>query len=253
MKWLKNLFVSNVDVEAINNEGRNYARTVKIACARKDIDATERACSDLFHYLEWKEPTVTAPKARQLIGFLYHDIGADCRGVGLREFAERAYHRAISVLLSIRGNSKLARSQIAACNNQLGLIFFETAQRERAVPFFDKAIEIRRELSTSYPDDAENKIYLAGALCNHGHVSRELGQNSSAHSFYEQSLELIEKTIPTCDCGCRDMLAEMISHSTNHPHWIFTAHQFRRNVELGLSYLQKQKSPDKKSEQNEAP
>lgn len=240
VNWITNLFTARKQWDQVAASGRFFVEAVKSAKQRNDATAVAAACAAAFSDFDQKDKVIANLKARWLLGCCFSDVGAEYRELGLRNEAETAYRRGIAVLGPLVSNSRYAhkaRSQIAACNNQLGLLYMDTGSLEESGAFFAEAIRIRYELCRTCPQDNENKVYLAGALCNWGNLALQQKRNVEAAAFYQDSVKLLDEAIPRCDCGCRDGIAHALSAAQGFLHWIVLAQQFRRNAQAGLAAL----------------
>lgn len=206
----------------------------------------EERCGALRTYLETLAAKSTDDETNKVIGAGYFDLGSLYRQMTRVPEAEAAYAKAIEVFTKLNEKpeaTQFATSHLAACQNHLGLLYMDCGRAEQATTAFEQAIAMRRELLTKYPDDSQNQVYLGGALCNLAHLAREAGQAERALALYDESIELLEAAIPSCDCGCRDALADAFSQLQGHPHWILIAHDFRRNAEEGRSLVSGDAAP----------
>ncbi len=229
--------------------GRDCSQSAKLitlsnavdrALAANDLDLAKACCAELRSYLESLLPEQSIPVVQRLLGAGYFDLGSGLRQLGMKSEAEESYARSESFLARLSNHRKhrpFALSQLAACKNHFGLLYMELGPREKAVPALDEAIRMRREIAKRLPDDGENRVHLGGALCNRGHVAREMGDSQAAERFYRESMTAISEGIPSCDCGCRESMAMVASKAAGHPHWILLAHRFMANAAQGLIKL----------------
>jgi tetratricopeptide (TPR) repeat protein len=196
----------------------------------------EQACRAVISYLAGIAEERDDDDARKLLGLGYLDLGAVHRILRRTADAERFYAAAIAMFESLAksdSQARFANSQLAACQNHLGLLYMDCGPVDKAVDALENTMTQRRHLVNQFPDDLENQVYLAGTICNRAHIARESGENDLAMAYYDESLQIIDRAIPPCDCGCRDAIVGAISLASGHPHWILTAHEYRRNAEAG--------------------
>jgi tetratricopeptide (TPR) repeat protein len=201
--------------------------------------ATEK-CASLQRFLDSLAKDRKYPDVRWCVGLGYFDLGFAFRRMLKKPEAEAAYRESIGQLESLtedRHYSHVASSRLAGCHNHLGLLQMDCGHLEQAIAPLELAIQMRRQVTKKWPGDRENQVYLAGSLCNRAHVASQLGEREAAISWYDESLRVLEKAVPPCECGCRDMIASAVSQAMGHPHWITTAEQFRTNAEAGRRWL----------------
>lgn len=148
--------------------------------------------------------------------------------LGCPDEAAAELERARGVLEDLRAASlerEVVDAQLPACLNNLGLLALDGGQHAVAVTHFEAAAAYRRSRRALEPMDQDNVVYLGGTLCNHGHALRELGRTTDAVAMYQQSIDLLDRTVPGCTCGCRDLYARMAGE-----HIILTAQSFLRNA-----------------------
>ncbi|QPI48080.1 tetratricopeptide repeat protein [Massilia antarctica] len=105
-----------------------------------------------------------------------------------------AYGKAIDLLHSIADSDehkRFAAGQLAACKNQLGLLYMDCGPRDKAIAAFDQAIRQRKALAHQEPGDCWNLVYLGGALCNRAHLARERGEHGEAMKLYDEAIALL--------------------------------------------------------------
>lgn len=206
--------------------------------------ALER-CGHLAQFLESLSGESHLPEVQNLLMVGYFNLGADYRAMQKVPEAEAAYAECIRICEAFQRNrsrSSAATRQLAACKNHLGLLYMDNKLPEKAAVALDEAITIRKALSDLEPDDSENQVYLGGAICNRAHLVQAQGKKEEAEKLYDQSIQILERAIPHCDCGCQNLLANMISQITSHQHWITVAHQFKFNAEQGKLRLTEAKA-----------
>ena len=200
----------------------------------------EQQCQAMIHQLQEIANEQTDITSQRFVAGGFFDVGGVYREMERVPDAERCFAIAIEKFESLSSHfteARYADSMLAGCQNQLGMLYSDCGPLDQAETALDNAIARRKRIMSEVPDDMENRIYLAGAICNRAHVASKLGQRESAISLYDQSLQLIDETIPPCDCGCRDAIFSAISELNGHPHWVLTAHRFRQNAEAGRRYL----------------
>lgn len=73
---------------------------------------------------------------------------------------------------------------------QLGDLFTETGNLDKALNFFDKCIDLLSEMLHSNADNTENKLQLGMAFSRKGRLKSDLGNLEKALKFFEQYVEL---------------------------------------------------------------
>src|SRR5204862_4413767 len=93
----------------------------------------------------------------------------------------------------------------------------DTGRSHAAEETYRVALAMREEAAEAHPDDAENQLFLGGALCNLGNVYLERGDLATARAYYERAVPLIEATrerlpknqlVGSFLTNCRDGLRE---------------------------------------------
>ncbi len=204
-----------------------------------DTVQASQQCQTMISLLEDITRQCTGIAAQRFVAAGYFDVGSLYREMEHVPEAERCFATAIEKFERLKNNSSqthFSDSMLAGCQNQLGMLYSDCGPLDKAETALDNAIARRKRIVSEVPDDMENRVYLAGAICNRAHVASKSGQRDAAIALYDQSLQMLDQTIPPCDCGCRDAIAGAMSEAMGHPHWILTAHHFRRNAEAGRQY-----------------
>ena len=85
------------------------------------------------------------------------------------------------------------------------------------------ALAMRDGAAEAQPDDAENQLFLGGALCNLGNAYLDRGELATARDYYERAVRIIEPTraklpknqlveqfLTNCRDGLRECLARLL-------------------------------------------
>lgn len=203
-----------------------------------NLEATIHTCRELHNYLKSQESAlIDSSDGLKVLGIGFFDLGSSYRDLSLKEPAEMAYNQAIEQLQQIiksEEHKEFAITQIAASKNHLGLLYMDHGPVAQAIKYLDQAIWDRKYIVDHYPENIYNKVYLAGAYCNRGHIEREAGRPKSSIIYYNDSISLLEDIIPQDNSGAQDAYAAAYSSASGHPHWITTAHSFLNNARAGL-------------------
>src|SRR5262245_57338232 len=111
------------------------------------------------------------------------DLGLDLREAWLPDATEEV----------LRHTCRLADAHrvvglSAAARNILGLLYLDSVRLREARAAFSTAIALRRTQVARLGDRADAAVYLAGALCNLGHVARGEGDHAAAVELYTQAI-----------------------------------------------------------------
>ncbi len=210
--------------------------------AAGDRHAAEKGCAELAAFLKELELNQVSLADKDLLGEGLVDLASGYREMSKWAEAEASFAKAIAVwqeLGSSKEYSKKARSQIAACKNQLGLVYDQSGKLDLAVQQLNDAVRMRKELRDAFPEDLENRVYLGGALCNKAYLACETDDRVSAADLFRESIAVIDTALPECTCGCRQLTIAHMEHSLPAwaRHWLQLAEQFRQNAVAGLSSL----------------
>lgn len=158
-------------------------------------------------WLDVKMRLLWLPGLRKKLAYESFDLGRECRAKGNTALAECNFRRIQTLFpdgfLTTSKNSWEISKLVAASHNYLGMLCLDTGRPSEARPSFDRAIEIRKEISRLCPDDRENQIYLGGALCNRAHSVADTDA-AAALAFYEESLKVLRQPEKTCECSYWD-------------------------------------------------
>ncbi len=219
--------------------------------AAGETHAAEKGCAELAAFLNELELNQVSSADKELLGKGLVDLASGYREMSKRAEAEASYAKAIAVwqeLGSTKEYSKKAKSQIAACKNQLGLVCDQSGTFALAVQHLNDAVRMRKELMAEFPEDLENRVYLGGALCNRAYLACEMDDKMSAADLFRESIAVIDTALPECTCGCRQLT---IAHMEDRlppwaRHWLQLAEQFKQNAMAGLSSIGLKSSGDEK-------
>lgn len=213
-----------------------------------DAECVSRSkCLDQQMLFQW------FPGRRKKLAVESFALGQDCRSNGNAALAESNFRR-VQALFQDEKPSKSKESLetfalIAASHNHLGLLCLDSERFMDARPFFDRAIEIRRELHGLFPDDRENQVYLGGALCNRAHAVAD-SDPTAAIDFYRQSLAVLRQPTQTCGCSYWDEQRQSWWCSQLESlgdalglQWVFLAPQFIDSAMRGLSSVEPPAAP----------
>src|SRR5262249_25591920 len=193
----------------LSNETDAYLRSNKLAEA-------EAACRQLALLLaEWNAGEGGA-ESQDFLAAAFFDLGGFYRALKKKDEAEKAYEQALKTwqaLLSAHPGDARIIGHIAGCKNHLGLLYQDTGSLQQATDFFQQAVSLREGLLKSHPEDDANVVYLGGAMCNLGNIAAQRNELETALAWYHRSIDMLDRSIPGCDCGCRDMHANLLSHA----------------------------------------
>lgn len=202
-------------------------------------------CASQSRHLEGQMRMLWIPGLRKKLALKSFNLGQDCRHNGNIALAEVNFRRVTALFRAdqpTRSRDSLETfALIAASHNHLGLLCLDTGRPADARPSFDRAIEIRRELHSLFPDDRENQVYLGGALCNRAHAVAD-SDPAAAIDFYRQSLAVLCQPTRNCECSywderrqswwCEQLEALGAALGLQ---WVFLAPQFIDNAMRGMS------------------
>jgi tetratricopeptide (TPR) repeat protein len=259
LAWLKALFRGRAMTDqAPPHDGLGLAleeRRVRITGLFAEIDAhlgsnetaeAEAACHQLALLLVELPISQASAQSRHMLAAIFFDLASRYRIMRKKDEAEQAYNQALNIwqeLSSAQPGDAQVLARIAGCKNHLGLLYQDAGSLPRAAGFFREALAIRESLLVSDPQDEENLVYLGGTLCNLGNVAADGNDVPAALSWYHKSIDIFDRSVPGCDCGCRDMHANMMAVATGRPSPILIAQQFLRNALQGRATLLDRRSP----------
>jgi len=235
------------DVEEHERQLAALSAAIDPPLAISDIAGAETRCKDLEAFLIALAVDGAGPNLRRLLGNGYFDLGSAYRQMKRVAEAEAAYAKAMGSLESIvqvQRHARFASSQLAACQNHLGLLYMACGPQEKAIAALDDAIRMRRTLATQYPDDCENVVYLGGAICNRAHIARENGEVNAAATLYDEAIATINSVVPDDRAGEREQaMVRALAAAMNNPRWIQLARHFRVNAQNGRQLLPPRMQP----------
>src|SRR5262245_7188715 len=257
--WLKTLFRGRTGAEQAPAHGALWPafeeHRSRIAELFAEIDAhlrsnkgadAEAACQQLALLLAELPVREASAESQHLLAATHFDLGSFHRILGKRDEAEKAYEQALNIwqaLSSAQPDDAQILRRIAGCKNHLGLLYQDAGLLQQATGFFREALSLRERLFESQPVDEENLVYLGGTLCNLGNVAADQNEFQTALTWYHRSIDVLDRSVPGCDCGCRDMDANMMAFVTGRPSPILIARQFLKNASQGRATLLKKQSP----------
>lgn len=240
-QWIRKLFPGRARLTAVNalpSRNRFAAELVEIerhlrGGHREDAAA---ACRRLDALLKSRLAETSDADLLRDASAALQDLGSGYRELGIRAESQAAYDacRQLSRKLLERTPTDLELlGRVAACHNLTGLLLLDHNEPERAAEEFAQAVAIREQIQQSHPGDGLNRVYLAGAICNLGAAAAVESRFESALSRFEQAIELLDREIPGCECGCRDMTMNLIAQVSQQPMPVMVAHQFLWNAVQG--------------------
>lgn len=233
--------------EPLLQEARIASITLGKHIGRGDLEAAESACRSIEVQLADLSSKISSPSHRLALADRYFNFGALLRELKEFGWAERAFQSAIRLSTSAsERHPDAACRQLAACQNHLGLLYQETNSLEQSFRAFEEALAHRETLLKTDPKDEENLVYLGGTLCNLGNVACDREEFENALAWYHRSIDILDRSIPGCDCGCRDVQAEIDSFMSGCPSPVLIAHQFLRNALDGRASALRHLAPDKR-------
>jgi tetratricopeptide (TPR) repeat protein len=200
----------------------------------------EAACRRLASLLAELPVAEAGDDSRYLLGAMLFDLGSSYRMLRNREEAEKTYGRAMELwqeVAAAKPDNTHVAGCIAGCKNHLGLLYQDAGSLQQAASLYGEALALREKLFASDPGDEENRVYLGGTLCNLANLAMAQDNFQESLRWYNQSIDILDQSIPGCDCGCRDMSANMIAHLTGRPSPLLVAQQFLRNALAGRASL----------------
>ena len=191
------------------------------------------------------------PGRRSELAAESYDLGYSWREQGETSLAAKSFQRAVDAFegKSPRKTKASLKSfmVVASCQNHIGLIHLDANGDSDAISWFDRAIELRRELQQLFPDNRENQIYLGGALCNRAWASKST-DHPIATAFFEQSLSELRQPEKTCECSYWDEKRkswwcdqlEALGRTAGLA-WVDMAPMFIDNAQAGLDSIKSEK------------
>jgi tetratricopeptide (TPR) repeat protein len=116
---------------------------------------------------------------------LYQQLGRIERQQGDYNSAIKSYEKAREIFKKTSKKADWADS----CNN-IGLVYENMDDYQKALSFHEEALEIRKEVPTPHHPK------LASSYNNIGNVHNKMGHYSEAHSFHKHALEIRKKILP---------------------------------------------------------
>ena len=213
---------------------------------RHEPAKAEAACDRLARFLGHYTVGQVSREARDYLAATYFDLGSSYRSLSKHGEAEWAYREALTIwqdLSSSRPADVRILTRLAGCKNHLGCLYQDTGSLSQAADFFREALTLRESLLAFAPEDGENVVYLGGVLCNLGNVAAEQEDAKAALVWYERSIEILNRSEPGCDCGCRDIYANMMVLTTERSSPGLSAQLFLRNALAGRGALLEKQGP----------
>jgi tetratricopeptide (TPR) repeat protein len=216
-------------------EAREASLALEKHIDQGDPEAAEAICQHLVGESAALSVRVSDDAEYLPLAVFFFDLAISLRQLKHDSEAEKAYQSALhfSRSASFGDDEERARSLTAACCNHLGILRQDEGSLEQSVRYYEQALTIREWLLKSSPMDEENLVYLGGTLCNLGNVACDQDQLETALAWYHRSIDMLDKAVPGCDCGCRDMHENMQSFLTGRPSPILLAQQFLRKALKG--------------------
>ena len=214
-------------------EIQTHLRSNKIAEA-------EASCHQLSLLLADLPMSQASPDSRNMLAEILFGLGSFYLNLTKTEQAEETYELALSTwqeLSAAQPDDTHLLARIAGCKNHLGILYLETGSLEQASVRFHEALSLREKLLLSNPQDEENLVYLGGTLCNLGHLASDQNDPETALAWFNKSIDILDRCIPECDCGCRDLHADMMAFVTGRTSPIAIAQQFLRNALQGRATI----------------
>ncbi|MCC7423025.1 MAG: anti-sigma factor antagonist [Planctomycetaceae bacterium] len=212
----------------------------------RQTDLAEAACRRQAQTLaDWLERART-PDVRNLVAAGTFDLASFFRTLRKKEDAERLYGQAETIWRALAeadpDNGQYA-SWVAGCRNHLGLLAQDFELLPQAAELFRQALAMRELLCERFPDDESNTVYLGGALCNLGNVAGQQHDDEAALAWYHRSIDVLDRSIPGCDCGCRDLFLNLrVSQGGSAPPALI-AEQYLRNALGGRAWILQRRDP----------
>jgi tetratricopeptide (TPR) repeat protein len=230
---------------------RELSMTLGQSIIRGDRDAAESVCQCLVSQLAECSSKVSEPSHYLPLAQRYFQLGVCLRELKRDDDAEQVYLSALRLSEDACSeyDAEKGRRQMAACQNHLGLLYQAAGSFQQSVQFFEEALALRVSLLESCSDDEENLVYLGGTLCNLGNVSCDQHSFEKALDLYCRAIDVLDRAIPGCDCGCRDVQEHMQYAETGRPSTILIAQQFLRNSLSGRAKVLTRQSSDQRYRQ----
>jgi tetratricopeptide (TPR) repeat protein len=222
-------------------EARNGLLVLDTYIRERNTQAAAGVCHGITEQLAELSASASDSQERLSVAQLYFEFAIRLRQLQHDNEAEPAYQAALRLSTSeCRGKEQdQARRVMAACHNHLGILHYAKSSDTKCAQYYREALALREALSQSCPSDAENRVYLGGVLCNLGNVAKDQNELETALCFYHRSIDILDSSIPGCDCGCRDSIAALSGQSNP----TLLGQQFLRNALQGRAAVLDRKTP----------
>jgi len=184
-----------------------------------DLIEAEMQCRELNKFLLSLPEQSQSFEMRCLVIEGYYDLGAAYRCLGRKNEAEDSFIMTVSILMGMKTedpSSYFVGTVLASCKNHIGILYDNVGDLETAQAYFGEAAQLRKKLVSEYPDDIENKVFLADVLCADANVARKMHDTQKAVSLYEESISILDTVILSCGCGDSDAMVQPHSRPANH-------------------------------------
>ncbi len=155
----------------------------------------ERAYLHGLVVFEEMESLHPGPEPRHLIACILFDLGMNDREGGRPDRSEERFRRALVMwqrLVQAHPGEEAYFNQLAACHNNLGILYADTGRLDRAEEHYRQALAMREAWLKDHPGDVTIQTYLGGALCNLGNVAWSRRLFRTAHGWYVRSIQALE-------------------------------------------------------------
>jgi tetratricopeptide (TPR) repeat protein len=250
LAWLKSIFRGGDELGPALEERRSRITglfaEINAHLRSNDTAEAEASCRRLALLLAALPISQASALSRHLHAATLFDLASLFRIMRKRNEAENAYEQALNIwqeISSAQPRDAQVLSCIAGCKNHLGLLYQDAGSFAQAAGFFREALDPREKVLASDAQNEENVVYLGGTLCNLGNVAADQNDVQTALTWYHRSIDILDRSVPGCDCGCRDVLGNMIAATTGRPSPILVAQQFLRNALQGRATVLERRSP----------
>jgi len=123
------------------------------------------------------------------LGFLHDELRHNLRAIPALEKAVKEQERAIA-------QSPDDNEYKVLCSNHLdnlGEQYVDLGQVDRGLPYYQQAIQIRRQLFTAHPEKRAYLLELAEALFTLGNIQRHAGDSTAARTSFFDARTLLER------------------------------------------------------------
>lgn len=221
-RWPASVYEAFAEINELMAQGR------KVDIAKK--------CKHVLKLLRDLQRSKPDDLVSRQIAYAYFDLTEPCEHIGQIKLARQAFVKARDLWTQITDADPRdfeARSELAACRNHLGLMALAAGKLAEAELELLAALASRRVLSfiaPDHPDQPMNLVYLAGCVCNLGHVHIERGERDEALRCYDESIRLLGQIVPTAHDPIEQEICELWQNAQAEvegvPHWIPLAQQY---------------------------